>query len=365
MGVLNGGLLGSSGGGGGGGGLSNVVDDGSPGLGGDLDVLAQKLVSSIGDVELDASSVAGSDIKNTLSSTGKCIINFDGDTGVDNIELYLSGVNQRIEGSSARNLEIRGGAALKLVNGGVDRVVISNSTCTFHQKLGATAEQDIGTTGADFGNLFLADSVIMKSSAGDPGTVTDSAHVYTKDVSTVSEVFVRDEGGTVTQISEHSRSAPDFMYDDEDDIIDRMGFEMQYFQGFVRFTNKTRMGLLTEMTDAEKSALTAQKRQCVYQESFTDYNTRTGESLVQLDWDTEQTRLQAEYDAERDSVLAVIAVYVAEATRLEDLKVGIEDADIIANLDEQIDSIDAEIVQTNLHLQEDKDIKKAKPSWLV
>jgi hypothetical protein len=49
-------------------------------------------------------------------------------------------------------------------------------------------------------------AVILANQAGDPSTVTDSAHIYAKDVSSSSEVFVRDEAGNVTQISPHNEA---------------------------------------------------------------------------------------------------------------------------------------------------------------
>lgn len=49
-------------------------------------------------------------------------------------------------------------------------------------------------------------AVILANQAGDPSTVTDSAHIYAKDVSASSEVFVRDEAGNVTQISPHNEA---------------------------------------------------------------------------------------------------------------------------------------------------------------
>ena len=47
-------------------------------------------------------------------------------------------------------------------------------------------------------------AVILANQASDPSTVADSAHIYAKDVSSSSEVFVRDEAGNVTQISPHN-----------------------------------------------------------------------------------------------------------------------------------------------------------------
>ena len=54
-------------------------------------------------------------------------------------------------------------------------------------------------------------AVILANQAGDPSTVTDSAHIYAKDDAGSSEVYVRDEAGNVTKISPHN-SAGEWEY---------------------------------------------------------------------------------------------------------------------------------------------------------
>ena len=184
----------------------------------------------------------------------------------------------------------------------------------------------------------------------DPATASNIAHIYAKDVSTVAEMFVQDEGGTATQISAHSRLAPDSLYDSDDPSIDMVVQEIQYFQGFVRFTNKTRMAKLAALTDAQKSAMEASKLECVIKESFSDYNTRAGQNLKILDWDTEEQRKQDRYDAERAPLLA-------KRKELELLKVGEADLDKLNKIDDIIEEIDSVILP-------EANIKKPKPDWL-
>jgi len=298
MSVLNGGLLGSSGGGGGGG-ISNIVEDTSPELGANLDVLGFGVVSSVGDIDLTPAS--GSDVVVNLPASTITIEELGGVPTITGTGGYTN-----INNTSGARLQRAGSTVIEA----------GNNIVLFKQVLPNTVV-NLGASSNPWDDFWLNGQIGIKASS-DPTGATDVAHIYAKDVTASSEIFVRDEGGTVTQISEHSRLAPASMYDDEDEIIDRMGFEIQYFQGFVRFTNKTRIGLLTAMTDAEKTLLTAEQRQCVYQESFSAYNTRTGENLVQLDWDVEQTKLQTAYD------------------------LRVADGDVPA-----------------------KDIKKAKPTWLV
>ena len=46
--------------------------------------------------------------------------------------------------------------------------------------------------------------IAMAVESGDPSTVANSAHIYSKDDSSSAEVFVRDEAGNVTKISPHN-----------------------------------------------------------------------------------------------------------------------------------------------------------------
>ncbi len=72
-----------------------------------------------------------------------------------------------------------------------------------------------------------------------------------------------------TRISAHARDAPDSLYGPQDGLpmIVREG---QYFLGYARHTNRTRMAWLAGMTDAEKSALSPSQRVCAITESFAD-----------------------------------------------------------------------------------------------
>jgi hypothetical protein len=212
---------------------------------------------------------------------------------------------------------------------------------------------DIGNYGsATPWNDVILDGAVGVKASSDPSIQSNYAHIYGKDVLTSCEVFVQDEGGTATQISAHSRLAPEFLYDHEDTIIDMIPQEIQYFQGIVRFTNKTRIAKLAALTDAEKSALTTEQKTCVIEETFAEYNTRTDnvDTLTVLDWDTVQADLQLKYDNERQAILLE-----SEPFKLK--KTGEDRLDILASLDAEIELIER-------HLQPEADIKKAKPAWL-
>jgi hypothetical protein len=54
----------------------------------------------------------------------------------------------------------------------------------------------------------------LQVGAAPSGDVANQISLYAKDVSSSAELFVRDEGGTETQLSQHATDAPDWMYDD-------------------------------------------------------------------------------------------------------------------------------------------------------
>jgi hypothetical protein len=190
---------------------------------------------------------------------------------------------------------------------------------------------------------ITATSHINLNSNGTPSVQKLGAQVFGKDVSSLREVFVMDEGGTETQISPHSRQAPNDLYDDEDGIPDLVVEEIQHYAGKVRYTNKTRQARLSSMTDAEKTALSDTKRRCIYVESFAQHNNRCDCNLVQLDWDTEQNRLQARYDAETESLKH----------------------HLLSLADQPIDNApEIALIEMEIAERDGKDIRKPKPDWL-
>jgi hypothetical protein len=104
---------------------------------------------------------------------------------------------------------------------------------------------------------------------------SNSARIYSKDVSGTAEMFVMDEAGNETQISPHNHNAPPSLIDD---AYDEIGYSANYYTGIVTWTNRDR-----EL---------AGKQNARQYETFDEYNTRLGlsseKSLVQLDWDEVQ-----------------------------------------------------------------------------
>jgi hypothetical protein len=98
--------------------------------------------------------------------------------------------------------------------------------------------------------------------------------------------------------------------------------EVQYFLGYVRYTNQTRLARISTMTDAEKASLSPAQRTCVIKENFAEHEARTGEQLTLLIWEEEQAAIKERSDAERRKMIdqanqlnATIAAKTQEATR--------------------------------------------------
>jgi len=66
-----------------------------------------------------------------------------------------------------------------------------------------SAELDVKGNSRFLGDLEIDGRIAMQATS-DPSTVTNYAHIYSKDVASSAEVFVRDEAGNVTQISPHN-----------------------------------------------------------------------------------------------------------------------------------------------------------------
>ena len=173
----------------------------------------------------------------------------------------------------------------------------------------------IGTTDMGTGGS----AALLFGSGAMPTAQTDVAGLYAQYSSTYGavELFAFDESGNVSQISAHAQEAPDFLYDSQDGLP-MIVKEVQYFLGYVRYTNKTRMARLAGMTDADKSALSPSQRVCVITESFADHQARTGEQLTLLVWEQEQAAIQQAKDAQRQAALsnqAALTAAIAQTTQ--------------------------------------------------
>src|SRR5690606_27091773 len=93
------------------------------------------------------------------------------------------------------------------------------------------------------------------------------------------ELKVADTGGVVTQLSEHSRAAPDWLYDG-DEFPERVA-RVEY-NGYIQFVNITRLAKLVQAIakiPSIRQALSCTEQQTVvmFQESLAEFNARMAE----------------------------------------------------------------------------------------
>ena len=124
--------------------------------------------------------------------------------------------------------------------------------------------------------------ILQSASGGTPSS--NSARIYSKDVSGTAEMFVKDEAGNETQISPHNTAAPEILIDS---AFDEIGYTANYYTGIITYTNKQRQ--IAGRADAQ------------FFETFEEHNLRIGESLEILDWDTVQADHVAKREEEREA----------------------------------------------------------------
>ena len=129
------------------------------------------------------------------------------------------------------------------------------------------------------GGIF---EMLQSTSGGTPSS--NSARIYSKDVSGTAEMFVMDEAGNETQISPHNTAAPEILIDS---AFDEIGYTANYYTGIITYTNKQRQ--IASRADAQ------------FFETFEEHNLRIGESLEILDWDTVQADQVAKREEEREA----------------------------------------------------------------
>lgn len=135
----------------------------------------------------------------------------------------------------------------------------------------------------------------------------------------LAEMFVQSEDGTETIISPHATDAPDYLYDKSGDMKEMVWRELNPYKtnGVVSFINARRMAKITELntrallylagrtTAPNSNALvklqdmTNQERQILVNETYAEYNARTGANLQPRRWEDVEAARQSAYDAER------------------------------------------------------------------
>lgn len=195
-----------------------------------------------------------------INQYGELIIQQGINTGSTGIDLSVyTGANERIK--------VTGGTGLGIFMDAAGSVGINTTT------LGSSAAGVFGIGNGTAPTTFPADMVQFWS--------TDSFGVAGH-----ANAYVANELGEITQISEHAEDAPEWMYDE---FNDRMAKVISAFTGVIKYTNKDRDARLSQLERLKKPIpKDTLKLITFYQESFAQYNKRTGRSLEVEDWDANQ-----------------------------------------------------------------------------
>lgn len=129
----------------------------------------------------------------------------------------------------------------------------------------------VGTTTLPTGTATKV--IALGDNAGNPTMGSNTAGIFAKDVTGTVEVFVIDEAGTATQISEHAGDAPAWLYDNADGMRDRVAREEH--GGKIRWTNRTRMErLLQKLVNGEPITGSPSELTFTHVETFDEYLAR-------------------------------------------------------------------------------------------
>ena len=147
------------------------------------------------------------------------------------------------------------------------------------------------------GTMFFKEVASSPSADGNGGYIWNEAMMGPGSDKTMN---VMDSAGNVTTISPHAEDAPEWLYDwDVDRMSPKIVRELNSYAGIVRYTNYTRQARLLEgLLNGSPAPIDPLFRKVIHEETFEEYNVRTGHALERVDWDTDQLRMKSETDAE-------------------------------------------------------------------
>jgi hypothetical protein len=145
-----------------------------------------------------------------------------------------------------------------------------------------------------------------------------AAEIRAKDVAGTTQLVVINDAGTETQISPHAKDAPAWLYDaaDADPLVVR---EDQPYLGRIKWTNASRRDRLTQrlINGENLTALPAQARTIIAEETYAEYQARTGAVMLKRDWDADQAK-QQELQAERIAKVEAFKQQLIEQGKIEE-----------------------------------------------
>lgn len=163
-------------------------------------------------------------------------------------------------------------------------------TNTLVMRTGNGGNVEIGAAGSS-GKYVLS----IANGTAPSSSPANAVQLYAEDVAASSELKVRDEAGNITTLSPHAKDAPSWLYDDTPGL-EEVHFSANVYTGKITYTNETRKNkILQNMVDGV--SYTGNKT-FIHNETFADYNTRTGSNLSVLNWDENQEALRLQRQAE-------------------------------------------------------------------
>ena len=146
-------------------------------------------------------------------------------------------------------------------------------------------------------------TMFFKEAASNPSADGNGGYIFNKDVTGgfgAKQMCVMDSAGNITAISPHADDAPEWLYDwDIDRMAPKIIREINHYAGIIRYTNHTRQArLLERLLNRWPAPIDALSRKVIHEETFEEYNVRTGHVLERVDWDADQLRMKSERDAE-------------------------------------------------------------------
>ena len=167
----------------------------------------------------------------------------------------------------------------------------------------STDDLKLSVNGTTYFRWESEGTMFFKEAASNPSADGNGGYIFNKDVTGgfgAKQMCVMDSAGNITAISPHADDAPEWLYDwDIDRMSPKIVREINHYAGIIRYTNHTRQArLLERLLNRWPAPIDALSRKVIHEETFEEYNVRTGHTLEKKDWDTDQLRMKSEIDAE-------------------------------------------------------------------
>ena len=284
-------------------------------------IFSVKDISGLTQIALDATGAI-----NLNASYGTTWLGNSGTYGTTNLDantndyLVVSGANNPVVQFSRHgntNIEVIPGDAAATTSRQSILYVTAGTAGNSKIALGDTADDDVcvfnyahgsndlklNVNGTTYFRWESEGTMFFKEAASNPSADGNGGYIFNKDVTGgfgAKQMCVMDSAGNITAISPHADDAPEWLYDwDIDRMAPKIVREINHYAGIIRYTNHTRQArLLERLLNRWPAPIDALSRKVIHEETFEEYNVRTGHTLEKMDWDTDQLRMKSERDAE-------------------------------------------------------------------